>query len=279
MYIVRDKKTKAIIHINPAPSSQALDGEEIYYKYNSKTMEIGRTDLPDLPEHFKIDAQQNIIELSLEEQVSAGILQLAPEQKIVDNQVVEKTVSEKIRDGLFKLAPTQKIVGSGAEEQIVDKTPSELLAGNLIKLNWDQKIIGSGEEERIVTKSPKELVKEGLWKLSPNQKIEGNEVVTYTDAEMCTKGYITLDQYKNRKLGEFSALSFQLMEVIVPHYKLLNAGMGIYDEAEYESIKATIQAFRDEYHNLEQQVEAAPDLQAVQTIKENYPREKVTPGS
>jgi hypothetical protein len=97
VYIVRDKKTKAIIHINPAPITQELDGEDVYYKYNSKTMEIGKTALSALPEHFKIDAGRNIVELTPEELVSEGFLTLEPSQKIVDGQIVEKTLTEKSR--------------------------------------------------------------------------------------------------------------------------------------------------------------------------------------
>lgn len=275
MYIVRDKKTKAIIHINPAPLSQELDGSDVYYKYNSRTMEIGKTDLAVLPEHFKIDAERNIVELTPEELVSEGFLTLEPSQKIENGQIVEKTIDEKIQEGLLTLAPTQKIAGSGAEAKIVDKTPSELLAEQIIELHPTQKIVDSGSNEQIVAKSQLELLQEGLLTLGPNQKLEGDKIVTYTNEEMYEKGYITLDQYKSRKMEGFHKQSFDLMEVIIPHYKLLNAGLSLYSEEENNSIKATIQAFREEYYNLKQQMDAAPDIQAAMAIKENYPREKV----
>jgi hypothetical protein len=175
------------------------------------------------------------------------------------------------------LAPTQKIEGSGTEARIVDKTPSELVAEQIIDLHPTQKIAVSESGEQIVAKSEKELLQDGVITLTPNQKLEGDKIVTYTNEEMVEKGYITLDQYKNRRLEEFHALSFQLMEVIIPHYKLLNAGMNIYSEEENNSIKATLQAFRNEYYNLKQQLEAAPDLQAAMAVKENYPREKAVP--
>ena len=221
MYIVRDKKTKNIIYVNPAPLSQALDGETIYHQYDSKTMEIGKTDLPVLPEHFTIDSQNMICELSLSEQSQKGIIQLTPFQKVV----------------------------------------------------------GEGADEKIVIKSLEERVKEGLLELSPNQKIENDHIVTYTNEEMFNKRFIDLDEYKKRKIKELSDLAFTIRESIIPDYKIANACMGIYSEPDSSNIKATVQAFRDEFCNLKKQVETAQDVNIAAAVKENYPRDIVRAGT
>lgn len=279
MYIVRDKKTKQIIHINPAPLLQVLEGKDIYYQYNSETMEIGKTDLLELPEHYIIDSQNNICQLSLEEQVKQGIIQLGPSQKIVDNQVVEKTISEKIKDGLINLDRTQKVVGSGAEEIIINKTPSEMINEKIIELSPFQKIIEEGDNEKIVVKTLEEQLEGGLIELTLNQRIENDKIVTYTNEEMLDKSFIDLDEYKRRKIEEFSDLSFVIRRPIIPDYKLANVGMGIYNEAETKNIIATVQAFRDEFYNLKKQIEEAENVETINAIKENYPRVIVNSGT
>lgn len=102
MYIVRNKKTKKLIHANPAPLSQNLKGKEIYYKFNSKTMEIGKSDCK-LPEHFDINENGEIVELHLTDMVDKGIIKLKPYQKVKNNAIVEKSVGELIEEGLLKL--------------------------------------------------------------------------------------------------------------------------------------------------------------------------------
>ncbi|HEX3045703.1 MAG TPA: hypothetical protein VHY08_13180 [Bacillota bacterium] len=279
MYVVRDKKTKRIIHINPAPLSQQLEGTAVYYKFNPKTMEIGKTDLTVLPEHFAIDERQNIRELTLEEQIKEGLISPDAEHKIVDGQLVEKTISEKIKEGLITLAPIEKVIGSGAEERIVLKTPSELLAEKQLELGPNQKIVGEGPDEKIVLKSLEEQVSEGLIVLNPNQRIENDQIVTYTNEEMVDKGLIDFNEYKKRKTDDFSNLSFKLREDLIPTYKLVNVGLGMYSEAETNSIKATTQAFRDEFYRLKTQIEGATTVDEVKAIKENYPRVMINPGS
>lgn len=128
MYVVRNKKSKKILHINPAPLSQELDGTDIYHAFDSKKMEIGRWDGPVLPEHFKIDDQGQVIGLSLKEKVEKGFVKLEPHQKVEDGEIVEKTLSEKVADGLLTLEPTQKIVGKGKNERIVGKSLGEMVA-------------------------------------------------------------------------------------------------------------------------------------------------------
>jgi len=128
VYVVRNKRSQKILHINPAPLSQGLAGEEIYHAWNPKTMEIGRFDGAVLPEHFRIDEAGEVIPLTLEEKVAAGLVELPAEEKAVGDQVVEKTLAEKVADGLITLEPHQKVVGN----EIVSKTASELVAEGLV---------------------------------------------------------------------------------------------------------------------------------------------------
>lgn len=269
MYVVRNKTTKEIVHINPAPLSQKLEGEEVYYKYDEKTMEIGKTDLATLPEDFTIDSQGYIRELSLAEKVKRGLIQIRPDQKVDGEQIVEKTISEKIKEGLITLEPTQKVVLHMGEEVIVDKTPSELIAEGIIELSPYQKIVGEGAQEKIVDKTPEELVADGLLELMPNERIEDGKIVTYSNEEMLTKGYIDLVEYKRRKLEEFTELSFELREEIVPGYKLVNCGLGVYGPEETKKITAVVQAFREVYYDLKEQMEKTEDLQEIQAIFES----------
>ena len=103
MYIVRNKKTKKLIHMNPAPLSQNLKEKEIYYKYNSKTMEIGKSDSK-LPKYFDINESGKIIELQLMDMVEKGFIKIKAYQKIIDNSIVEKSIGELIEEGLLKLS-------------------------------------------------------------------------------------------------------------------------------------------------------------------------------
>jgi hypothetical protein len=154
MYIVRDKKTKAIIHVNPAPLSQKLKGKAVYFQYDRATMEIGSTDAYELPSHFTINKKGAIVEFTLQQLVDQGIMALAPDEKIVDNRIMHKTVAEKVAEGLIVLPPAYKIVGKGQDEKVVEKTLSEQVAEGLLTLSPLQTIMGEGSEERIVTMSP-----------------------------------------------------------------------------------------------------------------------------
>jgi len=129
MFVVIDKKTRKIIHVNPAPLSQALNDKDVYYKFDQKKMKIGRTDGA-LPEHFEINKKGEIIELSLAEKVKAGIIELTPEEKIEGDQIVEKTLSEKIAEGVMELRPDQKLV----DEEIKTLSDREMLDEGMIDL-------------------------------------------------------------------------------------------------------------------------------------------------
>ena len=102
MYVVREKKSKKVIHINPAPLVQALEGKDIYFEFDAKKMEIGRSDAP-LPEHFDISKDGEIVALGIEEKVKAGLIELEPHQKVVNGEIVAKTPAEMLEEGLISL--------------------------------------------------------------------------------------------------------------------------------------------------------------------------------
>ncbi len=244
MYIVRNIKTKEIIHTNPAPLAQNLSDKEVYFDFDPATMETGKTD-DDIPEYYNINAEGIIEEFTLQQKLDAGIIALTPEEKIENDQIVEKTLSEKVKDKLMTLQPSQKIIGEGKEEQIVEKTLSEQLAESLITLLPTQKIVGVGGNEKIVDKPIQEMLDEKI---------------------------ITLDEIKKRKIEEFSSLSLLHRHSILPNYKIQNALMGIYDDEIAAAYKKTIEAFRKEYHRLEGVIDEAASLDDLDKIKAKFPK-------
>jgi hypothetical protein len=74
MYVVRNKKDKTIIHIDPTPLTQKRTGEEVFPDFNSKTMQLLKTNLTQLPDHFNVDKNGNIIEKTFEEKIKEGII-------------------------------------------------------------------------------------------------------------------------------------------------------------------------------------------------------------
>ncbi|RPH32889.1 MAG: hypothetical protein EHM93_07535 [Bacteroidales bacterium] len=179
MYIVRDKKTKKVVHINPAPVAQNLNGKEVYYKFDPKKMEIGRTDeLP--PEYFDINKKGEIVGISLSDLVKKGKVKLEKHQKVEKNQIIDKSVSELVAENLLILQPSQKV----DKDKIVTKSLKEQVDEGIIKLSPNQKIKGN----EIVDKSISEQVKEGIIKINePFEYIDGNEIKRYTINELVEK--------------------------------------------------------------------------------------------
>ncbi len=184
MYIVRDKASKKIIHENPAPLTQKLKPKEIYAEFDAEKMEIGKTDNFTIPEHFTIDRNSEIIELTFEEKVRDGIVKLKPFEKIEGNQIVAKTVSERVAEGLLVLAPTQKIVEKEGNEEIVDKVIQEQIDEGLITLGDHEKIV-DGE---VVDKSLKEQIDEGVIEIDePFEYLSGTEIETRSVEDLIKK--------------------------------------------------------------------------------------------
>jgi hypothetical protein len=262
MYIVRDIHSKKIVHINPAPLEQDLQAEEIYYQFNSATMEIGKTDRDYVPENFEIDESGAIIET-----VTGAD---GPDAGRTANQPM--TMAEQIAAGLITLSPYEKLEGEGVETKIVYKTLSEQVAAGLLTLEPNQKITGAGYEETIEFKTAKELLEERLITLDDIPHMMKSGEIAQTLEELYGEATLDFADYQALKIREFSDLSLQIRDSFLPDYKIQNALMGIYDEAATANIKYTIEVFREEFYRLQALVEAARDLSEVLTIRENYPR-------
>jgi|GEM_PF-6201753 hypothetical protein len=76
---------------------------------------------------------------------------------------------------------------------------------------------------------------------------------------------------RERRLRSFSALSLALRKNILPDYKLQNAALGIYDAEETATIRATVEAFRAEYHRLEKELEKARSLKTIEAVEAKFP--------
>lgn len=272
MYIVRDKKSKKIIHINPTPPEFNLEGKEVYYQFNGKTMEIGKTGLRYVPEQFDINERGEIVDLSAQE----NPLNFQP---LTEPLEIQRTLSQQIAEGLITLSPQDKLVGEGLDEKIVPKTLSEKVADSLITLQPEQKITGTGYDETIVPKTIKELIQDNIIKLSDIPAMIENNGIGLAPEELLADELITFDYYKKMKIDQFSEMSFDIRESFLPDYKIQNSLLGVYDEKMEADIKETVRAFRDEFYNLKKQVEEANDIKAIQAIKENYPKELINTGN
>ena len=228
MYVVRDKATKEILHINPAPLSQKLEGTEVYFRFDPRKMEIGKLEGLSLPDRFEINKKGEIVEPSLEEKVKAGEVKLAPDQKIQDGKVVQKSLSELVAQGLISLGRRRKVAGEGEAEHIADKSLSELIEEGLVSIEPHQKIEG----EKIVDKTTQELLDEGLCTREEVlhlaiTRLRG-EVTTQFQQNRTPRGY-QLDDLARQK-ASFSAPFRHLSETDERKKELLGSGLIYPDE-------------------------------------------------
>ena len=246
MYVVLDKKTKKIVHKNPAPLVADLKPQEVYFKFDPATMEIGKTDGV-LPEHFDVDKNGNIVERSLEKLASEGIIKLKPNEKFDGDKIVPKTLTEQWEEGLIQIPPTQKIGKVNGVEQIVEKTLLEQV------------------EEKII-------------ELAQNQKVVNNEIVILNDRQMFDEKRLDLEEYKRLKIEYFSRLAFEKRAEILPEYKIQNAALGVYNKQKTEEIKNTILSFKQEFKTIKGEVESAKTADDVDKVKDSYPGELLKTG-
>lgn len=79
----------------------------------------------------------------------------------------------------------------------------------------------------------------------------------------------TLEELKSSKINYFSDVAFQQRSDIIPDYKLINAGLGIYDEVETASITEIVGKYRTEYYRCKALVEAAQTTEELNNIEFN----------
>ncbi len=130
MYIVRHRKTKRILHVDKSPLSKKLKPRELYPSFDKSVMELLKTDLPKLPQHFTVDRNGLVKPMTLEQQVEAGVRKLLPHQKIKGNAIVPKTLREKVESGVLVLdAPFEHINSKGKR---VKRSASQLIKSKLL---------------------------------------------------------------------------------------------------------------------------------------------------
>ena len=131
MYLIRDRKTQRILHIDKAPLSAKLKATDVYPKFDKATMELLKTDLETLPRHYKVDGRGNIKPLSVKEQVVQGLMKLQPHQEVQGDAIVNKPLARQVAEGLRSINEPFEYVDDS--DSIATRTPQELVDGKHIK--------------------------------------------------------------------------------------------------------------------------------------------------
>jgi hypothetical protein len=87
----------------------------------------------------------------------------------------------------------------------------------------------------------------------------------------------TLTQARARKKQEITGMALAGRARLVPDWQMLNAGLGLYDDARVASIKATVNAFRDEVARLEAAIAAARSAKELAALVPAFPTALVQP--
>ena len=87
----------------------------------------------------------------------------------------------------------------------------------------------------------------------------------------------TLTDLKARKKKEITKQALFQREALAPDYHLLNAGLGLYDETRVATLKATVNAFRDEVNRVEAAIAKAKSAKELEAVKPAFPVELVIP--
>ena len=130
MYIIRDRKSKRILHINKAPLTKRLKAEQVYPGFNKKTMELLKSSLDRLPMHYTIDAKGHIKPMPVKEQVKQGLVAMGAHQKIEGNAIVTKSLAEQVAEGLRSINEPFEWIDEN--DQLARRTPEQLVAGKHI---------------------------------------------------------------------------------------------------------------------------------------------------
>jgi len=80
----------------------------------------------------------------------------------------------------------------------------------------------------------------------------------------------TLNELKTQLKQTYSDMAFEIRSELVPDYKLINAGLGVYSESDILKFKNYITAFRNEYYRLSALIDAATTKEELDLITDNY---------
>ena len=100
-----------------------------------------------------------------------------------------------------------------------------------------------------------------------NPKASAQEVL---DMELIPIYVPTLEDAIRMKVDYYSRMSFENRERLIPEYKLVNASLGIYDEAETHKIQNIVISFRNEFYRLKTLCEACTSIEQLDSIHDEY---------
>ena len=285
MYIVRNKATGQIIHVNPAPVSQGLEGTDIYYQIDLATMEVARGDLPEVPDHFDIDGAGAIVPWTLERKVLRGVLTLPPDLKAVGNTVVPKTLSEKVADGTVQLRINEKLVGDRIEPKTVAEmvddgsirlTPTQIVDGDEVREMTEGEKVLAGltaldprlkvVDGRIVPKTPAELIQDDLLKLAPDETLQGDTIVKLTPREMLDQNIYNLNDYKEAVIARYTEISLTKRRALVQDHMLTYVALGLVETELADSYRTIAANHVDELDHVIRSIKDAVTANEVDAI-------------
>ena len=165
--------------------------------------------------------------------------------------------------------------------------PAEQVYANFDKTNmelgWTDKQCIPGyfsidENGLIIELSIGEAVEQGLYILEPEQKLENGEIIEKTKDELINEGLLTIDKLRDEIIEYFSKLSFGKKRELIPDYKMENAIIGVYDMQRLSEYRATINAFRDEFHRLSTLIKKAKSVKELEKITPKFPESIISEG-
>lgn len=85
----------------------------------------------------------------------------------------------------------------------------------------------------------------------------------------------SIDELKASAIEYYSKLSMDLRQALIPDYKLQNAALGVYDDAETAAIRNTVKAFRDEFYRLKGAIESVKSVKGFKEVAPHFPTQLV----
>ena len=145
-----------------------------------------------------------------------------------------------------------------------------------MELGWTEKAYIPGyfsidESGIIVQLSIAQAVEQGLYALEPKQKLVNGQIVEKSKSDLVSEGLVSIEEIKEELHDYFSSLSFEMRRQLIPDYKLENVAIGVYNKDISQSYRKTIEAFRQEFYRLKEQIEKAKTIEEVEAIKPRFP--------
>lgn len=179
-------------------------------------------------------------------------------------------VREKQSKRILHISPSSSPTGlSGADlYPAFDATSMEVgwTPGMFMPTYFDIDSMG-----QVVELSDEEAVVRGLRELAPAEKLVAGKLVLKSNDELATEGLVDLGALKQQLLAACTQTALELRTRLIPDYKLQNAAIGVYDDAKVAAFRATINAFRDEVHRVEAQIQEATKPSELERIQPNFP--------